>query len=155
MAGSLNLVQLIGNVGKDPEIRSTQAGKKIANLSLATSEKWTDKSSGEQKERTEWHKICCFNEGLVGVIERFVKKGSKIYVSGQLQTRKWTDKDGVDRYSTEITLQAFNGQLILLDGRNAGENATPSAPAQQRPAAPAASSGPNWGAGELDDAIPF
>lgn len=120
MAGSLNKVQLIGNVGKDPEIRSTQDGKKIANVTVATSESWTDRSSGEKKERTEWHKVVVFNDGLSGVVESYVKKGSKIFVEGQLQTRKWTDQQGVDRYSTEVTLGAFNGQLILLGDRNGG-----------------------------------
>ena len=116
MAASLNRVQLIGNVGKDPEIRSTQGGERIANLTVATSESWTDKRSGEKKERTEWHRIAIFNDGLVGVVERFVHKGSRIFVEGQLTTRKWTDQSGQEKYSTEINLGKFNGTLILLDG---------------------------------------
>ena len=120
MAGSLNRVQLIGHVGKDPEIRSTQGGAKIANLTLATSETWNDKASGEKKERTEWHRISIFNDGLVGVVERFVKKGSKLFIEGQLTTRKWTDQAGVEKYSTEINLGKFNGTLILLDGKQSG-----------------------------------
>jgi single-strand DNA-binding protein len=116
---SLNKVMLIGNLGKDPEIRKTQSGKPIAKFSIATSESCKDKQTGEKKEKTEWHNIVVFNEGLAGVVERYVKKGSKIYIEGQLQTRKWQDKDGNDRYSTEIVLQSYNGQLIMLDGRNA------------------------------------
>src|SRR5690606_38680220 len=111
MAGSLNKVMLIGNVGADPEIRRTQDGRPIANLRLATSESWKDKNSGERKEKTEWHTVVCFNEGLCKVIEQYVNKGDKLYIEGSLQTRKWADKDGNDRYSTEIVLQAFNGTL--------------------------------------------
>jgi single-strand DNA-binding protein len=120
MAGSLNKVTLIGNVGKDPEIRSLTSGDRVANFSLATSETWTDKRSGEKKERTEWHRVCCFNDGLVGVIEKYVRKGTKLYIEGALQTRKW-EKDGRDNYSTEVVLQRFNGTLILLGGRDDGE----------------------------------
>ena len=120
MAGSLNRVQLIGHVGKDPEIRSTQGGAKIANLTLATSETWNDRQSGEKKEKTEWHRISIFNDGLVGVVERFVHKGSKLFIEGQLTTRKWTDQSGVEKYSTEINLGKFNGSLILLDGKPSG-----------------------------------
>ena len=115
--GSVNKVILVGNVGKDPEIRHTQDGKAIANFSLATTESWRDKSTGERKDKTEWHRIVCFNEGLNKVIEQYVKKGSQLYIEGQLQTRKWTDKDGVEKYSTEIVLQAFNGTLTLLGGK--------------------------------------
>jgi single-strand DNA-binding protein len=111
---SLNKVTLIGNVGADPEIRSTQSGDKIASIRLATSEKWRDKSSGETKEKTEWHSVVVFNEGLVKVVESYVRKGSKLYLEGQLQTRKWTDKDGSDRYSTEVVLQRFRGEIVLL-----------------------------------------
>jgi single-strand DNA-binding protein len=157
MAGSLNQVSLIGRVGKDPEVRTTQAGKKIVNFSLATEESWTDKSSGEKKSRVEWHKICCFNEGLGGVIERFVKKGSKIYVQGALATRKWTSQDGADHFSTEIVLQAFNGQMILLDGRGGGERSENPAPREERQ--PATTRGttyaPPSGGGDLDDDVPF
>lgn len=114
---SINKVILIGNVGKDPEIRSTQSGNKIANLSLATSESWKDKQTGERQERTEWHRVVVFGEGLVRVIENYVKKGSKLYVEGQLQTRKWQDQSGNDRYSTEVVLQAYGGTITLLDSR--------------------------------------
>jgi single-strand DNA-binding protein len=121
MAGYLNKAQLIGNLGRDPEIRSTQSGVKIASLTLATTESWTDKHSGERKERTEWHRIVVFGDGLVGVIERYVRKGSKVYIEGSLKTRKWTDQQNQDRYSTEVVLQPYNGQLIMLDGLNARE----------------------------------
>ncbi len=115
MAGSLNKVTLIGNLGKDPEIRTTTDGREIANFSIATSESWKDKSTGEKKEKTEWHNIAVFSEGLVRVIKSYVKKGSKVYIEGQLQTRKWTDKDNNERYTTEIVLQSYNSSLILLD----------------------------------------
>lgn len=115
MAGSVNRVILLGNVGADPEIRRTQAGKPIANIRLATSESWRD-ANGERKEKTEWHTVVCFNEGLCKVIENYVKKGSKIYIEGALQTRKWQDQSGNDRYSTEVVLQGFNCTLTLLDG---------------------------------------
>lgn len=117
MAGSVNKVTLLGNVGNEPEIRSTQNGDKIANLSIATTESWKDKNSGERKDRTEWHRVVIFNSGLVGVIERFVNKGSKLYIEGQLQTRKWTDKNGIDKYTTEVVVQRFGGELVLLDSR--------------------------------------
>jgi single-strand DNA-binding protein len=107
---------LIGNLGADPEIRSFQNGGKIANLRIATSESWKDKATGERKERTEWHIVAIFTEGLVGVCERYLKKGSKVYIEGKLQTRKWQDKDGADRYSTEVVLQGFGGTLVMLDG---------------------------------------
>jgi len=122
MAGSLNKVQLIGNVGADPEIRRTQSGTSIANLRIATSESWRDKNSGERKEKTEWHTVSCFNEGLCKVIEQYVKKGDKLYIEGQLQTRKWQDQSGNDRYSTEIVLQAFNGTLTMLSAPGGGRN---------------------------------
>ncbi len=118
MAGSLNKVMLIGNVGADPEIRSFQNGGKVANIRLATSENWKDKS-GERQERTEWHTVAIFSEGLVNVVERYVKKGSKLFIEGQLQTRKWSDKDGNDRYSTEVVLRGFGGTLTMLDGAGA------------------------------------
>lgn len=116
MAGSLNKVMLIGNLGKDPEIRRTQDGRPIANLSIATSETWRDKSSGERKEKTEWHRVVIFNEGLCKVAEQYLKKGAKVYIEGALQTRKWTDKDGAEKYSTEVVLQGFNSILTMLDG---------------------------------------
>jgi single-strand DNA-binding protein len=120
MAGSVNKVILIGNLGRDPEIRSTQDGTRIANLSLATSETWRDRNSGERKERTEWHRVVIFNDRLVEVVEKYLKKGSKIYVEGALQTRKWTDQSGAERYSTEVVLQRFRGELTMLDGRGEG-----------------------------------
>jgi len=120
LAGSVNKVILVGNLGKDPEIRRTQDGRAIANMSIATSETWRDKQSGERKERTEWHRIVIFNEGLAKVAEQYLKKGAKVYIEGQLQTRKWTDQQGVERYSTEVVLQAFNGTLKMLDSRNGG-----------------------------------
>ncbi len=120
MAGSVNKVILVGNLGADPEIRRTQDGRPIANLSIATSESWRDKNTGERREKTEWHRVVVFNEGLCKVIENYVKKGSKVYLEGQLQTRKWQDQNGQDRYSTEVVLQGFNGNLTMLDGR--GDN---------------------------------
>jgi single-strand DNA-binding protein len=117
MAGSVNKVILVGNLGKDPEIRHTQDGKAIANLSLATSESWRDKSTGERKERTEWHRVVIFNENAAKVAEAYLKKGSKVYIEGQLQTRKWTDNDGIEKYSTEVVVQAFKGDLTMLDGK--------------------------------------
>ncbi len=120
MAGSVNKVILIGNVGKDPEVRSFNNGGKVCNFTLATSESWKDKQTGERREKTDWHNIAVFNEGLVGIIERYVKKGSKVYVEGALKTRKWQDRDGKDRWTTEVVLQGFNGSLTLLDSRNQG-----------------------------------
>ncbi len=120
MAGSVNKVILIGNVGNDPEIRTFGNGGKVANLSIATSETWRDKQSGERKEKTEWHRVAVFGEGLVGVIERYVKKGSKLYIEGKLQTRKWQDRDGNDKYTTEIVLQGPGTTLTMLDSRNSG-----------------------------------
>ncbi len=117
MAGSVNKVILIGNLGRDPEIRTTNNGAKVANFPLATSETWRDRQSGERRERTEWHRIVIFNENLIDVAERFLKKGSKIYVEGQLQTRKWQGQDGRDNYTTEVVLQRFRGELTMLDSR--------------------------------------
>jgi single-strand DNA-binding protein len=120
MAGSVNKVILIGNVGADPEIRRTQDGRPIANLRIATSEQWRDKNSGERREKTEWHTVVVFNEGLCKVVEQYVKKGAKLYIEGALQTRKWQDQSGAERYSTEIVLQGFNSTLTMLDGRGEG-----------------------------------
>lgn len=120
MAGSVNKVILIGNLGADPEIRRTQDGRPIANLNIATSETWRDRNSGERKEKTEWHRVVIFNEGLCKVAEQYLKKGAKVYIEGQLQTRKWQDKDGQDKYSTEVVLQGFNSTLTMLDGRGEG-----------------------------------
>ncbi len=161
MAGSVNKVILIGNLGRDPEIRSTQDGVKIANFSVATSENWRDKSSGERRERTEWHRVVIFNERLVDVVEKYLKKGAKVYVEGALQTRKWTDKEGQERYSTEVVLQRFRGELTMLDGRGGGGGDSVSAE-DEMAGAPAgggrsvmggARSGA--GGGDLDDEIPF
>lgn len=124
MAGSVNKVILIGNVGKDPEIRETSEGKKIASFSLATSDTWKDKN-GERQEKTEWHRVVIFNQGLAEIAERYVKKGSKLYVSGALQTRKWEDNNGVERYATEVVLSAFNGELTLLDSKDKSGNYPP------------------------------
>ena len=148
MAGSMNRVTLVGNVGKDPEIRSLQNGGKVANFSVATSEQWKDKN-GEKQERTEWHNCVVWNEGLVGVIEKYVKKGSKLLVEGQMQTRKWQDQSGADRWSTEVVLSGFGGQLILLgDAKGGGDRP----PAQGEP--PAGRPGANRQQDMADD-VPF
>jgi single-strand DNA-binding protein len=120
MAGSVNKVILIGNLGRDPEVRSMQSGSKVCNLRIATSETWKDRNSGERQERTQWHQVVIFNENLIGVAERFLKKGSKVYIEGQLETRKWTDQSGQEKYSTEVVLRPFRGELTLLDGRGEG-----------------------------------
>lgn len=120
MAGSLNKVMLIGNLGADPEIRSFQNGGKVANLRIATSETWKDRNTGERQERTEWHTVAIFSEGLVNVVERYLKKGSKVFIEGKLQTRKWQDQNGNDRYSTEVVLRGFDGTLTMLDGASGG-----------------------------------
>ena len=170
MAGSVNKVILVGNLGRDPEIRNTQSGGKIVNLALATSDTWNDKASGERKERTEWHRVVIFNERLADVAERFLKKGAKIYVEGSLQTRKWTDQAGQERFTTEVVLQNFNGTLTMLDTRAGGGGgeggfgggSEPSSAPTRAPArAPSAKAGaaPSWDApksgGDLDDDIPF
>ncbi len=123
MAGSVNKVILVGNVGKDPEIRRTQDGRPIANLSIATSESWRDKATGEKKEKTEWHRVVIFSEPLCKIVEQYVKKGAKLYIEGALQTRKWTDQSGAEKYSTEVVLQGFNGSLTMLDGAGGGRGA--------------------------------
>jgi single-strand DNA-binding protein len=120
MAGSVNKVILVGNLGKDPEVRRMQSGDPVVNLSLATSETWRDKASGERKEKTEWHRVVIFNKNLAEVAEKYLRKGAKVYVEGSLQTRKWTDKDGQDKYSTEIVLQNFRGELTMLDSKGEG-----------------------------------
>lgn len=151
MAGSVNKVILVGNLGADPEIRNTNAGKPIANLSVATSENWKDKNTGERKEKTEWHRVVIFNEGLTRIAEQYLKKGSKVYLEGQLQTRKWQDQAGVDKYSTEIVLQGFNSTLTMLDDKPAdGGNGYP---ANEKPrAAPSGGAAPTT---DLDDEVPF
>ncbi|MFN0192629.1 MAG: single-stranded DNA-binding protein [Aestuariivirga sp.] len=158
MAGSVNKVILVGNLGKDPEVRHTQDGKAIVSFSVATSETWRDKASGEKKERTEWHRVVIFNEQLAKVAEQYLKKGAKVYVEGQLQTRKYTDKDGVEKYSTEVVLQNYRGELTMLDSKGSGSSEGAgygggdfgqSSPMPQR-AKPAAAF-----ARELDDEVPF
>ncbi len=124
MAGSVNKVILVGNLGADPEIRSLNSGDRVANLRVATSETWRDKSSGERKEKTEWHRVVIFNDNLVKVAEQYLRKGSKIYLEGSIQTRKWTDQSGVEKFSTEIVLQKFRGELTMLDGRGDSEGAS-------------------------------
>ena len=120
MAGSVNKVTLVGNLGKDPDVRRTNSGDAVVNLSVATSETWRDKASGERKERTEWHRVVIFNENLAKVAEQYLRKGAKVYLEGQLQTRKWTDKDGAEKYSTEVVLNRFRGDLVMLDSRGEG-----------------------------------
>ena len=123
MAGSVNKVIVVGNLGRDPEIRAMPNGDRVANLSVATSETWKDKSSGERKEKTEWHRVTIFNDNIVKVVEQYVKKGSTVYIEGQLQTRKWTDQQGVEKYSTEIVISRFKGELTMLGGRSEGGEA--------------------------------
>jgi len=151
MAGSVNKVILVGNLGKDPEVRSFQNGGRVARFSIATSESWKDKASGERREKTEWHNISVTNDNLVTVCERFLKKGSKVYVEGQLETRKWQDKDGHDRYTTEVVLKPFRGELTMLDsksGAGSGGSYGGDAPSFEAPAAATALP-------DLDDDIPF
>jgi single-strand DNA-binding protein len=160
MAGSVNKVILIGNLGADPEIRRTQDGRPIANLRVATSETWRDKATGERREKTEWHRVVIFNEGLCKIVEQYVKKGSKVYLEGSLQTRKWQDKDGQDRYSTEVVLQGFNSQLTMLDkmgggadfGSEPGGSDFGSSGPQTRKPVPVGAGGKR---GDMDDEIPF
>jgi single-strand DNA-binding protein len=163
MAGSVNKVILVGNLGRDPEIRRTQDGRPIANLSVATSENWRDKTTGERREKTEWHRVVIFNEGLCKIAEQYLKKGSKVYLEGQLQTRKYTDKDGNEKYSTEVVLQGFNSQLTMLDRAGGGGSedfgsegggsefgSSGPAPRARQPATAGAG-----GKRDLDDDIPF
>ncbi len=167
MAGSVNKVILVGNLGKDPEIRRTQDGRPIANLSIATSETWRDKGTGERKEKTEWHRVVIFSEPLCKIVEQYLKKGAKVYIEGALQTRKWTDQSGVEKYSTEVVLQGFNSTLTMLDGRSGGGGGSfggddsggdfggervSSAP--RRPVAAGAGAG-GRGNSDMDDDIPF
>lgn len=164
MAGSVNKVILVGNLGKDPEIRRTQDGRPIANLSIATSETWRDKNTGERKEKTEWHRVVIFNEGLCKVAEQYLKKGAKVYIEGALQTRKWTDQSGVEKYSTEVVLQGFNSTLTMLDGRGGGGGGGSfgdepggefgsSGPVSSAPRRPVAAAGGRNS--DMDDDIPF
>ena len=122
MSGSLNKVMLIGRLGQDPEVRNTQDGRSLCTFSIATSESWNDKNTGEKREKTEWHRIVVFNEGLVNIVQQYVKKGSNVFIEGQLQTRKWEDKDGIEKYTTEVVLQGFNSTFKMLDNRNSGSN---------------------------------
>ena len=163
MAGSVNKVILVGNLGKDPEVRRMTSGDPVVNLSVATSESWRDKASGERKEKTEWHRVVIFNKNLADVAEKYLRKGSKVYLEGSLQTRKWTDKDGAEKYSTEVVLQNFNGTLTMLGGRPGGEGGSSyggggddfgqSSPMER----PRAASGgkPQSFARDLDDEVPF
>ena len=156
MAGSVNKVILVGNLGRDPEIRSTQDGREIANLAIATSESWKDKNSGERKEKTEWHRVVIFNDGLVNVVKNYLKKGAKVYIEGQLQTRKWTDKDGQEKYSTEVVLQGFNSILTMLDGKSGGGGeSSGSGNYNQGYSQPAHSQGQKAPPELMDDEIPF
>lgn len=152
MAGSVNKVILVGNLGRDPEIRHSNDGNPIVNLRLATSERWRDRNTGEQRERTEWHSVVVFNERLGEFAQKYLQKGSKIYLEGHLQTRKWTDREGQERYTTEVVLGRFRSELVSLDSRGGGAPAGDPGPAA---AAPAPAGGPAGGAGDLDDEIPF
>ena len=160
MAGSVNKVILVGNLGRDPEVRTTQDGTKIVNFTMATSESWNDKSPGERKERTEWHRVVIFNDRVGDVAERFLRKGSKVYVEGALRTRKWTDQSGQEKYTTEVVIERFRGELTMLDTRGGeGGGDRSGAPRQERaPAARSGGGGPGWeppAANDLDDEIPF
>ena len=166
MAGSVNKVILIGNLGRDPEVRHAQDGTKIVNLNIATSESWKDRTSGERKEKTEWHRVVVFNDRVADVAERYLKKGSKVYIEGALQTRKWTDQSGAEKYSTEIVISRFKGELTLLDGRGEGGGSFDSGPSGESdygtPRAAPARAPANAGGGggweppaDLDDEIPF
>ncbi len=160
MAGSVNKVILVGNLGADPEVRSLPSGGKVVNLSIATSDSWRDKNTGERKEKTEWHRVVIFSEGLTRVAEQYLKKGAKVYIEGQLQTRKWQDQSGQDKYSTEIVLQGFNSNLTMLDGRGDGEGApsgfsSPREGSSRSEGRRPAPSAPAFESGGMDDDIPF
>lgn len=156
MAGSVNKVIIVGNLGQDPEVRTFQNGGKVVNLSIATSEKWRDKASGERKERTEWHRVAIFSEPIANIAEQYLRKGSTVYIEGQLETRKWQDQSGADRYSTEVVLRPFKGELTLLGGKSEGGQSSRSDNGNQSSGgygAPAA--GGAGGVNGMDDAIPF
>ena len=164
MSGSVNKVMLVGNLGRDPEVRNMQNGDPIVHLSLATSESWKDKNSGERREKTEWHRVVIFNEHLAGIAEQYLRKGAKLYIEGQLQTRKWQDKEGVDKYTTEIVLNKFRGELTMLDSRGEGGGDYASGGAVGASAGAGAASGgasiggaqdAPMGGPDLDDEIPF
>ena len=168
MSGSVNKVILVGNLGRDPEVRRLNSGDQVVNIRIATSETWRDKATGERKEKTEWHNVVIFNEGIGKIVEQYCKKGTKVYLEGQLQTRKWTDQSGAEKYTTEVVLQRFRGELTLLDSRNAGGSGESfgggderssggssfgrSSPVERRPAL---ASGGGGGAPDIDDDIPF
>lgn len=153
MAGSINKVILVGNLGRDPEVRATQDGREICNLAIATSDSWKDKNTGERKEKTEWHRVVIFNDGLVRVAKNYLRKGSKVYIEGALQTRKWTDKDGAEKYSTEVVLQGYGGNLTMLDGK--GGDSGGSSDYGDYGAASSAPQRARVAEAELDDEIPF
>ena len=160
MAGSINKVILVGNLGRDPEVRTTQDGGKIVNLSIATSERWKDRNSGEQRERTEWHRVVIFNENLARVAEQYLRKGSTVYLEGQLQTRKWTDQQGVEKYTTEVVLARYRGELTMLGSRDGGAMSAPSGDSGYGASAPSQPAGnlpepPMASSGGIDDDIPF
>jgi single-strand DNA-binding protein len=156
MAGSVNKVILVGNLGRDPEIRTLNSGDRVANLRIATSETWRDKATGERKEKTEWHQVVIFNENIVKVAENYLKKGSTVYIEGSLQTRKWTDQQGVEKYSTEVVLQRFRGELTMLGGRGGAEGGAGEESGGYSSGGRAQSSGPRETfSADLDDEIPF
>ncbi|MDR3528039.1 MAG: single-stranded DNA-binding protein [Rhizomicrobium sp.] len=155
MAGSVNKVILVGNLGRDPEVRRMTSGEPIVNLSIATSESWRDKASGERKEKTEWHRVVIFNENLAKVAEQYLKKGSKVYLEGQLTTRKWTDKDGVEKYSTEVVLNRFRGEMVLLDARGEGGGSFAGGGGSGRVSQGGGDAPASFDRSELDDEIPF
>lgn len=163
MAGSLNKVMIIGNLGADPDVRSMTSGDEVCNLSIATSESWSDKASGERKERTQWHKVVIFNSGLVKVAKNYLKKGSKVYIEGQIETRKWTDKDGKDQYTTEIVLRPFRGELTMLDGKGGSAANDGASGGYSDSGSSGGYSSPSYGGGaapasrvdEMADDIPF
>lgn len=152
---SVNKVILVGNVGQDPEVKNTQDGRELATFSLATSENWKDKNSGERKEKTEWHRVVVFSQGLVGIVKNYVKKGTKLYLEGQLQTRKWSDSNGVEKYSTEIVLQNFNSTLQILDGRSGGTSNSSSGSDYSSNNESSSRKSSNVSVEETDDEIPF
>jgi single-strand DNA-binding protein len=156
MAGSVNKVILVGNLGADPEIRNLPSGGKVVNLSIATSESWKDRNTGEKREKTEWHRVVIFSEGLAKVAEQYLRKGSKVYLEGQLQTRKWQDQSGQDKYSTEIVLQGFNASMVLLDGQQGGNRPPPANSPDDYGSSRASPVGGGHSApGGMDDDIPF
>lgn len=157
MAGSVNKVILVGNLGRDPEVRHTQDGKPVVNLSVATSETWKDRNTGERQERTEWHRVVIFNENLARIAEQYLRKGSKVYLEGQLQTRKWTDQSGAERYSTEVVLSRFKGELTLLDAKGEGGGSYAAAGGDDFGSSGGfgGAKSASKGGGDLDDEIPF